>query len=381
MEEKGMKTKAAVVYGPINAEVSFLDARPNVIEELDLDDPKEGECLVKVVASGVCHSDLTNIRTPIGEVPFPTVFGHEAGVIVQKLGKNCRKVKEGDHGIAAWMPACGVCRSCVSGKSYLCDRGALEMGMTLLDGTHRYRKGKQTIGQGFFLGTFSEYCVIPEDAITVIDKDLPLANLGIMGCAIPTGVGAVLNTAKAEPGSTCVVIGCGGIGTSAVQGCRIAGATKIIAIDRNTNKLAQMKKFGATHTINNKEENVLEKIAEITRGVGADYSFECVASDETQTLAIDVIGKGGTAVFVGLHGADRINTMPVMLSMWSKTIMGCLYGSSNMATDIPRFIDMYKDGRLLVDEMITTTYKLEQINEAFDDMEKGKNIRGLIKFD
>ena len=248
--------------------------------------------------------------------------------------------------------------------------GAIEMNMTLLDGTHRYRKGNQTIGQGFFLGTFSEYCVIPEDAITVIDKDLPLVKLGIMGCAIPTGAGAVLNTAKVEAGSTCAVIGCGGIGTSAIQGCRIAGATKIIAVDCNNNKLAQMKKFGATHTINNKEENAVQKIHELTHGIGADYSFECVASDETQTLAIDIIKKGGTTVFVGLHGSDRINTMPVMLSMWSKTIMGCLYGSCNMATDIPRFIEMYKTGQLLIDEMITTTYKLDQINEAFDDIGK-----------
>ena len=375
-----MKTKAAVVYGPIG-DVSFLEARPHVIEELELDDPKEGECLVKVVGSGICHSDLSNIKTPIAVPPYPTVFGHEASVIVQKLGKNCRKVKEGDHGIAAWMPACGTCRPCVSGLSYLCDRGGMLLTMKLLDGTHRLHKGNQSIGQYAFLGTFSEYAVMPEDSITVIDKEFPLTNIGIMGCAIPTGTGAVLNTAKVEPGSTCMVIGCGGIGTSAVQGCRIAAASKVIAVDRMNDKLTLMKKFGATHTFNNKEENVLEKVMELTHGVGVDYAFECVSSDETQALAIDATKKGGTAVLVGLHNSPHINTMPAVLSMWGKTIKGCLYGNSNMANDIPRFLEFYKNGQLLIDEMVTKTYRLEEVNEAFDDMEKGKNIRGLIKFD
>ena len=376
-----MKTKAAVVYEPIDSEVSFLEARPLVIEELELDDPKEGECLVKIVSSGVCHSDYSHIRTPFVMPPYPTVYGHEASVIVQNIGKNCKKVKEGDHGIAAWMPACGRCRFCISGQSYLCERGALELNMTLLDGTHRYRKGNKTIGQGFFLGTFSEYAVVPEDSITVIDKEFPLVNLGILGCAIPTGAGAALNTAKVEPGSICVVIGCGGVGTSAIQGCKIAGASMIIAVDRMNSKLALMEKFGATHTMNSKEENVLERVMALTHGIGADYSIECVSSDETQNLAVAVIRKGGTAVFAGLHGSNHINTMPVWLSMFSKTIKGCLYGSCNMAIDIPKFLQYYKKGQLLVDEMITKTYRLEEINEAFDDLEKGRNIRGLIKFD
>ena len=377
-----MKTKAAVLYGPYYGNEPLKKIRPLVIEELELDEPKEGECLVKIMGSGICHSDHHMIDG-VNPSTFPIVLGHEAGVRVEKLGKNCKKVKEGDHAIAAWMPACGHCHFCVSGTSWLCDRSENIMTGMLLDNTYRLHKGSENIAQWCFLGTFSEYAVIPEDCLTVISKEFALDKVGILGCAIPTGWGSAVNAAKVKLGSTCIVFGCGGVGTSAIQGCRHSGASIIIAVDHNNDKLARMKQFGATHTLNNKEVDILEAVRDLTNGIGVDYAIECIATAETRGLAVEALRKGGTAVFTGIHNHQykTIDTSSHALTLNQKSIKGTVYGNCNMATDIPLLLKLYKSGQLLIDEMVTNTYRLEDINEAFDDMLNGTNIRGMIKFD
>ena len=377
-----MKTKAAVLYEKWPSGIDLAKNNVIKIEELDLDDPKEGEVLVKIMGSGICRSDHHGIEG-LYPLPYPIVLGHEAGIRVMQLGPGCRKVKEGDHAIAAWMPACGKCHYCVNGMSAMCVRGAGILSGTMPDGTFRLHKGNQGIGQLHFVGSFSEYAVMHEDSLTVIDKSFPLDIVGIMGCAVPTGVGAAINAAKVTPGSTCMVIGCGGVGTSAIQGCRIAGANKIIAIDHNDAKLKTLAKFGATHTLNNETENVLEAVMEITHGEGVDFSFEAIGTPDTQQLAVESLRKRGMAVFIGLM-SDTVSTTksnPYIQTVFAKTIRGTLYGDCNMSTDIPRFLELYRSGQLLLDEMVTKYYKLEEINEAFDDMMNEKNVRGMIKFD
>ena len=377
-----MKTKAAVIYEQWPLGRDFVKNNIIKIEELDLIGPKEGEVLVKVMGTGLCHSDL-HLITGGFPIPMPIVLGHEACVIVEQLGPGCKRLKEGDHAIATWMPSCGKCHYCVNGMAAMCDSaGHSLMSGTMLDGTYRFFKGNQGIGQPLYIGTMSEYAVLHEDALVPIDKDFPLDVVGIVGCAVPTGWGAAVNTAKVTPGSTCLVIGCGGVGTSAIQGCRIAGASRIIAVDHNDKKLGMKAKFGATHTINNEKENVLEAIKNLTGGQGVDFAFEAIATQDTQRLVVDAIRKRGIAVFIGLHDAsiNTINANSMDLITYSKTIRGSLYGDCNMLTDIPRILQLYKSRQLLLDEMITKYYKLEDINQALDDLVEEKNIRGMVKF-
>lgn len=376
-----MKIKAAVLWEKYGTEL-LGKGKPFKIEELDQDDPKEGEVLIKIMGSGICHSDH-HVVDGMYTHQFPVVSGHEAGIRVEKLGKGCKRLKEGDHGVAAWMPACGQCRYCITGQYAMCVMGANLMMGSLPDGTYRLHKGKQDIAQQHFLGTFSEYAIVPEASITVIDKDLPLDVVGICGCCVPTGVGAAINAAKVWPGSDCIVVGCGGIGTAIIQGCRIAGATKIIAVDNNDEKLKKMAQFGATHTFNNEKENVLQAVMDLTNGIGCDFGFEAIATAATQKLMCECVGKRGMGVLVGLmwDTFDKIEYTPFMTVLMSKTIRGTLYGDSIMGYDIPRLMKMYKAGQLKLDEMVSKRYKLEEINEAMDDMLLGKNIRGMIKFD
>lgn len=377
-----MKTRAAVIYEKYTDTAPLREKKPLVVEELDLDDPREGEVLVKIVGAGICHSDHHSIDG-MYTINYPMVLGHEAGVKVVKVGKGCKKVKEGDHAIASWMPACRRCRYCVSGMSWMCDQNANTMTGMLPDNTHRLHLKGKPIGQVHFLGAFSEYAVLLEDSITVIDKDLPLDKVGICGCAIPTGFGAATNSAKVRVGSSCMVIGCGGVGTAAVQGCRAAGANMIIAVDHNDSRLELMKQFGATHTFNNEKEDVLAAVKDLTHGHGVDYAFEAIATPETQNLCVASIRKMGVATFIGLMWDSHvtINFSPFELVLYGKTIKGTLYGDSNIEYEIPKLMNLYKSGQLMLDEMVTNYYGLDQINEAFDDMLEGKNIRGMITFE
>ena len=368
-----MKTKAAVIYE---------HNRPFVIETLELEDPKEGEVLLRIVASGICHSDH-HVITGNYETPLPMVLGHEGGAVVEALGPKVERVKVGDHCVATWMPACRRCYYCVEGMSYLCDRGKNLLMGTQPDGTFRFHKGSQDIGQMHFLGTFSEYVVVPEDSVVVIDRDLPLEKACITGCAVPTGFGSVTRRAQMRAGSTALIIGCGGVGVSAIQGARFSGARMVIAADIVDEKLRMLGPFGVTHTINNKKENLVQKVMEITQGVGVDYSFEAIGTPEAQHDAIEALRKGGICVLIGVtpFSHDKILTTPAILGLYSKSILGSLYGSSNTLTEIPHILQLYRDGRIKLNEMVTKEYRLEQVNEAFNDMLNGRNIRGVIRFD
>jgi len=376
-----MKTKAAVLYREYAGSEPLTKIKPIEVELLELSEPKDGECLVKIVSCGICHSDHHAIDGSL-PMPLPIVPGHEAGVRVVQLGPNCRKVKEGDHAIATWMPICGTCRWCTIGKGWMCDSGAGMMEGKLPDGTYRlHTSKKEPVGQLCFMGGFSEYAVVPEASLLVIPKEFPIDKVGILGCAIPTGFGSAVNVAQVQPGDVCVVIGCGGIGTAAIQGARVAGASAIIAVDHNNSKLERMKQFGATYTFNNSEVNVVEAIMDLTRGVGAESAIECIGTPGTQTLAVECISKSGTAVFTGLTDVRQatININPAMFTLYQKTIKGTVYGNYNAADAVVRLLALYKAGKLMIDEMITKSYKLEDINQGFDDMLDGTNIRGMVK--
>jgi len=375
-----MKTKAAVLWKMHGTEL-LGKTKPITIEMLDIDDPKEGEVMMKMCGSGVCHSDH-HVVDGMYTHPYPVVLGHEGCGQVFKLGPGCKRLKEGEYGITSWMPPCGVCKWCVIGRPNLCNNGANLMAGTLPDGTYRLHKGKENIGQLHFLGTFSEYLVCPEASVTVIDSDLPMDVMGITGCCVPTGFGAAVNTAKVTPGSDCIVVGCGGIGTACIQGCRISGASNIICVDNNDDKLKKMAQFGATHTFNNDKVNVIEAVREITKGNFCDFGFECIATEGTQNLMLECVAKGATGVLVGLmwDSITKINYSPFVTTLSSKRILGSCYGDSIMGFDIPRLGKLYKTGQLKLKEMITKYYKLEQINEAMDDMLQVKNVRGMITY-
>jgi S-(hydroxymethyl)glutathione dehydrogenase/alcohol dehydrogenase len=367
-----MKTRSAVLYAV---------GQPLKIEELELDEPKEREALVRMVATGFCHSDY-HFMAGDAPIPFPMALGHEGAGIVEKVGPGVTRVKPGDHVVFTFIPNCGRCYFCISGMSQLCDLGALILQGPQLDGTYRLRKGNQNIGQIFMTSPFSEWTVAPEASLVRIDAEYPLERACLVSCGVATGVGAAVNRAKVAPGSSVLVIGCGGVGSNVVQGARAAGAGMIIAADLVDFKLEMARKFGATHTINNGRESLIEKVMGLTNGRGVDYAFEVIATPVTIGQAFDATRKGGTTVVVGMTSAkqETIPVNPFVLVLWQKSLLGTLYGASNPGTDIPRYLQMYRQGLLKLDELVTREYKLDQINQACKDMLDGKNIRGVIRF-
>ncbi|MBU1274237.1 MAG: Zn-dependent alcohol dehydrogenase [Proteobacteria bacterium] len=365
-----MKTAAAVLY-EYNT--------PLVIENLDLDAPRQGEVLVEMKAAGICHSDLSVLTGVFRMPPLPCVPGHEGAGIVREVGPGVEKVKPGDHVLILWVPACGVCYYCRHGQPYLCQLRDQTRGGVMLDGTHRLTKGSQKIFNMVGVGTFNRFNVVSQNSILPIEPDIPFEIAALTGCGVMTGVGAVLNTAKVKPGDSVVIIGSGGVGINVIQGAVLAGATKIIAVDLLDNKLALAKRFGATHTINPGKENLQEKVLEITKGIGADYAFDVVGSPKLVESALDLIRRGGKVVMVGMGPADQKLNIPMapMLVM-EKSLLGCYYGSSNLSTDLTTLLDLYKIGRLNLDGLITARYSLEDINQGFADLVSGKNLRGVV---
>jgi NDMA-dependent alcohol dehydrogenase len=368
-----MRTRTAVIYAP---------GERIRVEEIELDPPKEHEVQVRMVAAGICHSDYHVI---VGEMPtyLPLALGHEGAGIVEAVGPNVTTCKPGDHVVLSFIPACGKCRYCTSGHSNLCNMGAAIAMGPQLDGTFRMHGERGDIGQMCVISTFSERTVVPEISVVPIPDYYPLNRAVLVGCGVPTGVGAVIHRAKVVPGSMVVVIGCGGIGSNIVQGAAIAGARMIIAVDVHDFKLEKAKEFGATHTINSTREDVVKKVQELTWGQGADYAFEAIATPATIGQAYACVGKNGTLVVVGLTdaAAESIPIPPFEMVLYQKTIMGTLYGDSQPRNDIPELLAMYHAGKLKLDELVTRTYTLDQVNEAYDDMVAGKNIRGVIEFE
>ncbi len=355
--------------------------QPVVVETVEVESPRRNEVMVKMSACGVCHSDLsaTNGTLPL---PPPLVLGHEAAGVVHEVGEGVTDVAVGDPVIICWIPMCGRCRYCGEGRPALCDQAA-RAAATLPDGTHRYRDAKGNPLNHFAgVGVMSEYATVHQTNVIKIEPDIPLDKAALVGCAVMTGVGAAFNTARMRPGASAVDFGCGGVGLNAIQGAALAGADRIIAVDTEDKKLELAHQFGATHTVNPKTDgDPVAKTRELTGGIGADYGFECIGLPQTFQQTIDAVGKGGTAVLVGVSKPmDTITVGAFLLIFTEKTIKGSLYGSAQPRYDFPRLLSLYKANRLKLDELVTATYAIEDAPRAFDDMVSGVNARGVIVF-
>ena len=368
-----MKTRAAVAWEA---------GKPLEIEELDLDGPKEGEVLVKIIATGVCHTDAFTLSGEDPEGIFPSVLGHEGAGIVVEVGKNVTSVKPDDHVIPLYTPECRECNFCLNPKTNLCQAIRETQGQGLMpDGTSRFSFKGKPVYHYMGCSTFSEYTVMPEIALAKVREDAPFDKICYIGCGVTTGIGAVFFDAKVEPGSNVVVFGLGGIGLNVIQGASMAGAYKIVGVDINEEKVALAEKFGMTDFINPKKiENVVEAIVDVTKG-GADYSFECIGNVDTMRQALECCHKGwGESVIIGVAGAGQeISTRPFQL-VTGRVWRGSAFGGARGRTDVPTIVDWYMDGKINIDDMITHTMPLENINEAFHLMHEGKSIRSVVQY-
>lgn len=343
-----------------------------VRDDVRLTDLGAGEVHVKLTASGVCHSDVSAQNGTIPIAP-PCVLGHEGAGVVQEVGAGVTDVAPGDHVIVSFTPACRKCRACLRGQSNLC-----ETFLSMSTAAHFIIDGN--VVPGFAgCGTFAQEMIVPENAVIVVDRDIPLDVVALIGCGVTTGVCAVTNTAQVKPGSSVIIFGCGGVGIAAVQGARIAGAAEIVAVDKIESKLALAKKFGATHAI--KPEEVEQAKMEITQGEGFDYAFECVGHPALIRLTFDVARRGGTAVVVGVgRMTETVEFNAFELFFNEKNLKGSMYGSANVRVDFPRLLRLWKYGKLDLEGMISRRIQVEQVNEAFRAMQAGEVIRSVIEF-
>ncbi|MFV0544543.1 MAG: S-(hydroxymethyl)glutathione dehydrogenase/class III alcohol dehydrogenase [Marinicella pacifica] len=368
----------------IKAAVAWKAGQPLTIEEIDLAGPKAGEVLIKMVATGVCHTDAYTLSGDDPEGLFPVVLGHEGGAIVVETGAGVTSVQKDDHVIPLYTPECGKCNFCTSGKTNLCQAIRETQGQGLMpDGTSRLSKNGEMIHHYMGTSTFAEYAVVPEIALAKINKQAPLDKVCLLGCGITTGIGAVTNTAKVEPGSTVAVFGLGGIGLGVIQGAVLSGAKRIIGVDINPDKFEFARQMGATDFINPKEHDVpiQEVIIDATDG-GVDYSFECVGNVELMRSALECCHKGwGESIIIGVAGAGQeISTRPFQL-VTGRVWRGSAFGGVKGRSQLPGMVDQYLAGDIKVDEFVSHTMPLEDINKAFDFMHKGDGIRSVITFD
>jgi len=353
------------------------------IEELELDEPREGEVLVRLAASGLCHSD-EHVR--VGDLPLkalPGIGGHEGAGVVERTGPGVTKVREGDHVVLSFIPACGACTWCAAGHQNLCDQGAeLTVGLQT-DGTARHHVRGQDARLMCLLGTFSPYTVCGESSAVRIDDDIPLDKAALVGCGVTTGWGTAVYGAQVKAGDTVVVLGIGGVGANALQGARIAGATRIIAIDPGGFNREQAVRFGATHTFASATE-AQAVIADLTRGRMADSALITVdvATSTIIADAMSLVGKLGVVALTSLAPvtARQVELPLFELTAFEKRIVGCLFGHANPRADIPKLLDLYRQGELILDDLVTRTYTLEQVNQGYADMRAHRNIRGLIRY-
>lgn len=364
-----MKTRAAVLYG-LN--------QPFEIEELDLDPPGPGEVLVEMAGGGICHSDWSIVTGTISK-PFPIVLGHEGSARVLETGPNVTLVKPGDAVVLSFIPDCGACYYCLSGKSQLCDGIALYRGGTLAGGGTRFKKRGEPVYHFNGVSSFSQYAVIPERAAVPVDPRVPLDKAALIGCAVSTGIGSVISTARVMPGSTVAVIGAGGVGLNVIQGAQMVNATRIIAVDVFPSKLEMARQFGATDGVDAREGDPVQAVLDLTGGRGVDYAFEAIGRPETITQAFDMLAKAGTAVAIGIAPRETpIQVHPQNLVYGERRLIGSMYGSTRPRADFARFIDLYLAGKLKLDQLITREWKLDEINEAFRAMNSGEVARGII---
>ncbi|MGH8209806.1 MAG: S-(hydroxymethyl)glutathione dehydrogenase/class III alcohol dehydrogenase [Steroidobacteraceae bacterium] len=369
-----MKTKAAIAYAA---------GKPLEVVTVDLEGPKVGEVLVEIKASGVCHTDEFTRSGADPEGLFPVIFGHEGAGIVVDAGPGVTTLKKGDHVIPLYTPECRQCKSCLSRKTNLCTAIRATQGKGVMpDGTSRFSIGGKMIHHYMGCSTFSNYTVLPEIALAKIREDAPFEKVCYIGCGVTTGVGAVINTAKVEPGASVVVFGLGGIGLNVIQGARIVGAHKIIGVDINPRRKALAEKFGMTHFVNPKEvgSELVQHLVALTDG-GADYSFECVGNVDLMRQALECCHRGwGVSVVIGVAGAGQeIKTRPFQL-VTGRVWKGSAFGGARGRTDTPKIVDWYMDKKINIDDLITHVMPVAKINDAFDLMHKGESIRSVVTF-
>jgi S-(hydroxymethyl)glutathione dehydrogenase/alcohol dehydrogenase len=366
-----MKTKAAIAYAA---------GKPLEIAMVDLEGPHAGEVLVEIKATGICHTDEFTRSGADPEGLFPAIFGHEGAGIVVDVGAGVTSVKKGDHVIPLYTPECRQCKSCTSQKTNLCTAIRATQGKGLMpDGTSRFSIGKEMIHHYMGCSTFSNFTVLPEIAVAKIREDAPFDKVCYIGCGVTTGIGAVIHTAKVEPGANVVVFGLGGIGLNVVQGARLVGADKIIGVDINPKRKALAEKFGMTHFVNPKEikGDLVPYLVDLTGG-GADYSFECIGNVELMRQALECCHRGwGVSVIIGVAAAGKeISTRPFQL-VTGRVWKGSAFGGVRGRTGVPRIVDWYMEGKINIDDLITHTMPLEKINDAFELMHSGESIRSV----
>jgi len=350
--------------------------QPLEIEDIDHGDPGPREVLIRTVAAGVCHSDL-HFQNGSYPHPLPAVLGHESAGIVEAVGRDVTYVKPGDHVITCLSAFCGHCEYCLTGHMSLCQEPELQRSA---DQPQRLSKGDENLAQFLNLSSFAEYMVVHEHAIAKIREDMPLDRAALIGCGVTTGVGAVIHTAKVEPGSSVAVIGCGGVGLSAINGAAIAGAAQIIAIDMVQSKLDLARKFGATHVIDASEVDVKEAVRELTNG-GVHYSFEAIGLKQTAEQAFKILSRGGTATIIGMIPVGTTIEIHGPEFLMERRLQGSNMGSNRFRVDMPRFVDFYLQGRLHLDDMISSRIRLQDVNDALAALETGEVARSVIMFD
>jgi S-(hydroxymethyl)glutathione dehydrogenase/alcohol dehydrogenase len=363
----------------MRAAVLYSWNEPFKVETVELEAPRQGEVRVKLAASGVCHSDLS-IQRGILPLPPPVIIGHEGAGVVEEVGPGVTSVTKGDHVILCWMYPCGHCRECGRGLPTHCEIAlATMMQQGMYDGSKRFKVNGQDMPH--WVGSFAEHTVVPETACIKIRKDAPLDKASLVGCGVMTGIGAVLNTAKVEPGASVAVFGAGGVGLNVIQGAVLAAAEKIIAIDLLDSKLKLAREFGATHTVNASKGDVEAEVRGIADGKGVDYAFEVIGAPKVIAQAFACLRRGGKAVVVGAPPFGSEVTIPAFpISMEEKSLIGSYYGTARFHYDMPRIIDLYMAGRIKLDQLITKTFPLSDINRAFEAMEKGEVARGVIVY-
>lgn len=365
------------------AAVAFEAGKPLSIETVKLDGPKEGEVMVEIKATGICHTDEFTRSGGDPEGLFPAILGHEGAGIAVDIGPGVTSIKKGDHVIPLYTPECRQCEYCTSGKTNLCQAIRVTQGQGVMpDGTSRFSLGNKKIHHYMGSSTFSNYTVLPEIAVAKIREDAPFDKVCYIGCGVTTGIGAVINTAKVEPGDNVVVFGLGGIGLNVIQGARMVGADMIVGVDLNPRRKALAEKFGMTHFVNPKEVkgDLVPYLVDLTKG-GADHTFECIGNVNTMRQALECCHKGwGESTIIGVAGAGQeISTRPFQL-VTGRVWRGTAFGGAKGRTDVPRIVDWYMEGKIQIDPLITHKLKLEEINKGFDLMHKGESIRSVVVY-
>jgi NDMA-dependent alcohol dehydrogenase len=366
--------KAAVMTG--------IDQPLEIRDDIEVEAPHAGELKVRMAASGVCHSDLS-MQNGTMMAATPIVLGHEGAGVVEEVGEGVTGFAPGDKVVISWVPQCGDCFFCNKDQGYLCENASAALATGgLLDGTTRMKSQGSPLFQMAASGTFSDTTIIPAIGAVKIDGDIDMRVAALIGCGVLTGVGAAMNTANIRSGDVVAVVGCGGVGLNVIQGARIAGAGEIIAVDMNETKLQMAKEFGATATVNASQSNAVSQVMDMTNQRGADVAFEVIGLQDTIDQTITMVRRGGQAILVGVPRMDVMVSLPAFFGvvLAEKTIKGCWYGSSNVQKDVPKLIGLYKSGQLKLDELISRTISIDEVNEAFDAMKTGEVARSVIQY-